>query len=92
MSTQVIASTAALGPSNTAVSTPPMRWPDVPPATGKLIICAAKTKAEARPSSGIWRGSNEVRTCRKATPTPAAATPAESRAVRASRNPSGRCM
>ena len=49
MSTQVITSTAALGPSNTAVSTPPMTWPDVPPRIGKLSIWAANPKRRRQP-------------------------------------------
>jgi hypothetical protein len=35
-----------------AASTPPNRCPDVPPMTGKLIICAAKMKAAITPING----------------------------------------
>ena len=50
--------TAAAGPSSTHTSTAPIRCPDVPAATGKLSICAAKTNAAARPINGTRRGGN----------------------------------
>jgi hypothetical protein len=50
--TAVITSIPAHGPSVIAASTPPKRWPDVPPTTGKLIICAAKIKAAITPIKG----------------------------------------
>ena len=53
--------TAALGPSKIAQSTPPSRWPDVPAATGKLSICAAKTNAPASPSKGTRRDGSSRR-------------------------------
>jgi len=43
--TIVMLSMAAYGPSSTARKVPPTRWPLVPKAIGKLIICAANTKA-----------------------------------------------
>src|ERR1035441_9173380 len=45
INTVVSTTMAALGPSKAAASTPPTRCPDVPPATGKLTICAANKNA-----------------------------------------------
>ena len=56
--TQAITSVAAHGPSRTAASTPPSRWPDVPPTTWKLNIWAAKMNAAVTPISGIARSSS----------------------------------
>ena len=77
INTVVSTTIAALGPSKAATSTPPTRCPDVPPATGKLTICAANRNAAASPSNGTRRGGSLRRTWRNASPTPAA----ESRAV-----------
>ena len=65
--------TAAAGPSSTHTSTAPIRCPEVPAATGKLSIWAAKTNAAARPISGTRRDGNRRRTSRSAIamPTPA---------------------
>jgi len=52
ISTAEMTTTAALGPSSTAARTAPIRCPEVPPATGKLIIWAANTNAAARPEQG----------------------------------------
>ena len=68
ISTDVMTRTAALGPSRTEHSTPPTMWPDVPPATGKFSIMAAKTKAPERPMSGTFRGGRCSRAWRRAAP------------------------
>ena len=76
ISTTVMHSTAVHGPTRTAVSAPPMRWPLVPPPTGKFIICTAKTKAAVSPASGAVRSSSSSRALRRARATvPAARTP-----------------
>ena len=92
ISTDAMTITETLGPSSAATSTPPTRWPEVPPATGKLIICAANTNAAASPSSGTRCGGRCWRACRSATPTPAAPNTPVATAVFTSRNPSGMCM
>ena len=58
INTVVSTTMAALGPSKAATSTPPTRCPDVPPATGKLTICAANRNAAASPSNGTRRGGS----------------------------------
>ena len=65
--TTVMHSTAVHGPTRTAASAPPIRWPLVPAATGKLIICTAKTNAAVRPASGAVRSSSSRRAPRSAT-------------------------
>src|ERR1035441_6017151 len=50
INTVVSTTIAALGPSNAAASTPPTRCPEVPPATGKLTICAANRKPAPTPT------------------------------------------
>ena len=47
--TAVKATTAAQGPRTMAASAAPIRWPDVPPATGKFNICAANMNAAMTP-------------------------------------------
>ena len=64
----------------------------MPPATGKFTICAANRKAAANPSSGTRRAGSRRRTCRNASPTPAAESSAVVAAVFPSMNPSGMCM
>ena len=49
---------ASHGPSSTVASAAPRKCPLVPPATGKLSICAAKTNAPVTPSSGTTRSSS----------------------------------
>ena len=48
-STTVTHSAPTYGPTSTAASTPPSRWPLVPLATGKLSICTAKMNAATEP-------------------------------------------
>src|SRR5262245_51747889 len=91
MSTAAMARTAPLGPSRTAASVPPRRCPEVPPATGKLIICAAKTKAAVSPRRGTRRGGKCRCAWRRAMVTPVAARAPVATRVLASRNPSGMC-
>ena len=55
--TLAITSVPAHGPSRMAARTPPRRWPDVPPATWKLNIWAAKMNAAMTPMSGTDRSS-----------------------------------
>jgi len=62
MSTVAITTTAAGTPSSAAMSAPPIKWPDVPPTTGKFTICAANTNAAPSPSSGTFRGGSSRRT------------------------------
>src|SRR5215208_1386063 len=50
--TAVITSIPAQGPRVIAARAPPSKWPEVPPATGKLIIWAAKIKAAITPING----------------------------------------
>src|SRR5262245_26853502 len=90
--TAVITSTAPLGPRSTLASTPPTRWPEVPPAIGKFTIWAAKTKAAVTPSRGTFRGGSCVRAWRTAVATPTAARLVVTTSVLASRNPSGMCI
>ena len=47
---------AVAGPTSTAASAPPRRWPDVPAPTGKVTICAAKTNTATRPGERGRRG------------------------------------
>ena len=61
----VITTAAPDGPRVHANSAAPTRWPLVPIPTGKLIICAANTKAPRTPSSGI-RLSSKSREARRA--------------------------
>ena len=61
ISTTDITSIAVHGPTRTAASAPPIRWPLVPAPTGKLSICTAKMKAAVRPASGAVRSSSSVR-------------------------------
>ncbi len=58
--TTVTTSSPSDGPSSTAARAPPRRWPDVPEATGKFTIWAAKTNAADTPARGTrasasWR-------------------------------------
>ena len=80
------------GPTRTAASAPPSRWPLVPAPTGKLSIWVAKTNAATRPASGAVRSSSSRRAPRSATPTATAATAPVATEVGASRKPSGTCM
>ena len=57
-STTESTSPASHGPSRIAASAAPRKWPLVPPATGKLSICAANTNAAVTPSSGTRRSSS----------------------------------
>src|SRR5580704_3350203 len=90
--TEVIAMTAADGPRSTAASAPPTRWPEVPPATGKLIICAEKTKAAVTPIRGTARDPKRARVLVAAAPTPATPSAAHETATGVERKPSGTCM
>ena len=83
---------ASQGPSRTVASAAPRKWPLVPPATGKLSICAAKTNAPVTPSSGTTRSSSRAPARRRPTPTAPAATTAVAAATSGDRNPSGMCM
>ena len=85
-------SSAVAGPTRTAASAPPSRWPLVPEPTGKLIIWVAKTNVATRPASGAVRSSSSRRALRRASRTPAAATAPVASDVGASRKPSGTCM
>ena len=58
--TAVITSMPAQGPSTIAASAPPSKWPDVPPATGKLIIWAAKMKAAMMPIKGTCLSPSDL--------------------------------
>ena len=56
------------GPTSTAASAPPSRWPLVPDPTGKLSIWVAKTNVATRPASGAVRSSSSRRAPRRASP------------------------
>lgn len=79
-STACTASTAATvrqpshGPSSTAASAAPSRWPLVPCATGKLSICTAKMNAAVTPTSGRRRSSRSLGARRTEHPTTASET------------------
>ncbi len=57
LTTMVMTNTAAHGPSKISARAAPSRWPDVPPATGKLSICPAKIAAATTPINGTLRSS-----------------------------------
>ena len=90
--TTLVASTAVHGPTSTAATAPPIKWPLVPAPTGKLSIWAAKTKAATRPAIGAVRSSSSRRAPRSETPMAATATTPVAMEVGASKNPSGTCM
>src|SRR6478735_5115468 len=83
---------AVHGPTRTAASAPPIRWPLVPTPTGKVIICAAKMKAATSPTMGAVLSSSSLRALTSAVPTQTAATAPVATEVGASRKPSGTCM
>ena len=87
--TAVITKTAAQGPSTMAASAPPKKWPDVPPATGKLSICAAKMKAAITPISGTCFSPSDLFVLEMAIPTVTAVIAQKSREITRLRNPSG---
>ena len=64
------------GPSSTAASVAPRKCPLVPPATGKLSICAANTNAASTPSSGTRASSSSRSATRSPYATAAIATTA----------------
>ena len=70
-STTLMHSTPVHGPTSTAASAPPSRWPLVPAPTGKFIIWPAKTNVATRPAIGAVRSSSSRRAPRSATATPA---------------------
>ncbi len=55
LTTLVMTSTAAQGPSRMVAMAAPIRCPEVPPATVKLSICPAKMAAASTPINGTWR-------------------------------------
>ena len=60
------------GPTSTAARAPPIRWPLVPLATGKLSIWSTKTKAPTSPARGTSRSlSSEAALRRLAAMAPA---------------------
>ena len=91
-STTVTASAPAYGPTSTAASTPPKKWPLVPLATGKLSIWAANTNAAASPTTGMSRSSSVADVFLRHQAMPPIATTAATSDVRPSMNPSGMCM
>ena len=87
--TTAITSEASHGPSSTAASVAPRKWPLVPPAIGKLSICAAKMKAARTPSSGTRASSSSTFAIRRAYATAAIASAPQASATPPLRNPSG---
>ena len=83
---------ASHGPSSTAARAAPRKWPLVPPATGKLSICAAKMNAAVTPSSGMRRSSSRPFVLRTATASTATVGTQHAAATPVLRNPSGMCM
>ena len=75
-----------------AAKAPPNRWPLVPPATGKLIIWAAKIKAVVKPRMGARRIPKAVCDRSKATNKAAALAKLVATATGTEINPSGMCM
>ena len=70
-STTLTQSIPVHGPTRTAASAPPIRWPLVPAPTGKLSICTAKMNAATRPAIGAVLSSSSLRAPTRATPTQA---------------------
>jgi hypothetical protein len=75
-----------------AAKAPPNRWPLVPPATGKLIIWAAKIKAVVKPNMGARRIPKAVCDRSKATNKAAALAKLVTAATGTETNPSGMCI
>ena len=91
-STTLTASDPSHGPTSTAANSPPSKWPDVPLATGKFNICAAKMKAATRPVIGALDCRVSSPALRRATAMPPAARTPAPIDVGASMNPSGTCI
>ncbi len=92
MSTTVTHNVPTHGPTSTAASTPPSRWPLVPLATGKFSICTANTKAAVSPASGICLSSIVSEAFLTQTLRPATATAPPASDVVPSMKPSGMCI
>ena len=90
--TAVMTSIPAHGPKRMAANAPPSRCPEVPPATGKLIICAAKMKAAMMPIRGTWRSPSERCVRAMAIPTRITVTIQHRIEMPRLRKPSGICM
>jgi len=82
---------ADAGPTRTAASAAPIRWPLVPAATGKLTIWAANTNAATSPARASDSSRSRRRATRRATPTLPTVMPAAAADVGPSMNPSGTC-
>jgi hypothetical protein len=88
----VITSATGAAPSVQASKAPPTRCPLVPTPTGKLIICAAKTKAPITPRSGM-RASVDSRPARRTiSPTAGMLTASSAAQTGVDRKLSGICM
>ena len=92
ISTAPMTTAPAQGPSMIAASVPPIRWPETPSPTGKLIICAAKTNAAIVPIKTVVRSPSRLSSFRSPTANPAAATTAVAAATRGSSTASGMCI
>ena len=91
--TVLIAKVAAQGlPKTTDAIAPPNKWPLVPPATGKLIIWAANTKAVVKPMIGACRSPRLARVRFRATAITAALAMPVAMATGGERKPSGMCI
>ncbi len=84
--------TPAPGPSSTDASTAPIRWPDVPPTTGKFSICPTKMNAAESPMIGTILRDMCRWTRGSARATAAMDNTEVATIVFVSRNPSGMCM
>jgi hypothetical protein len=80
------------GPRSNATSNEPMRCPEVPAATGKFTICAAKINAADKPSRGYFEGASVFRVRFAEIAIAATARPPQAMTVFASRKPSGICI
>src|SRR5271157_2235382 len=93
ISTAAMTTAPAHGPSSTADSTPPSRWPEIGSGnSGKLTIWAAKTKADIVPISTGVRSPSCVRSLQRQTARPPAPTRPVAEATAGDSTASGMCM
>ena len=90
--TVAIVSEPARGPRIMASRLPPIRWPEVPPRTGKFSICAAKTKAARTPMTGTMRPDRSTFARLAIYRIPAPEIRSSETATRFVKKPSGMCI
>ena len=91
LTTLVMTKIAAQGPIRIVASAAPIRWPEVPPATAKLIICPAKIAAANTPIIGTCCSPRSFPTRRKAYPTIKIEMIHARKEIVIDKNPSGIC-